>query len=55
MYKFRIFFSFLKTIFRNGFKLLPTVIFTDMYVIQHFIGLKKKHLSKAENPILKRN
>lgn len=33
---------FLKTIFRNDFKLLPTVMFTDTYVIQHFIGLKKK-------------
>lgn len=30
----------------------PTIIFTDMYVIHHFIELKKK---KAENPILRRN
>lgn len=30
-------------------------MFTDTYVIQHFIGLKKKNLSKAENPILRRN
>lgn len=37
-----IFFKYLTTIFRKGFKPSPTLIFTDMYVIQHFIELKKK-------------
>lgn len=29
-------------LFLNGFKLLSTVVFTDKYVIQSFVELKKK-------------
>lgn len=32
---------------------LPTITFTNMYIIHYFIELKKK-LNKVENPILRR-